>query len=139
MSNQDIRVLVVEDLLSMGKMILGLLKQLEFVQVTLANDGNEAMKMLQEERFDVVLSDLYTDGVGGMEILKEIRSDADMKNTAVIFISDEKEKEIILQAIKAGVNGYIVKPLTANTLEEKIQAALSMYEEKRQLLSMASP
>ena len=139
MSNQDIRVLVVEDLLSMGKMILGLLKQLGFVQVTLANNGNEAMKMLQEESFDVVLSDLYTDGVGGMEILKEIKSDPEMKDTAVIFISDEKEKEIILQTIKAGVNGYIVKPLTAKTLEEKIQIALNLQEEKRQTVSMASP
>ncbi len=126
MAPKDIKILIVEDFHSMRKLTQSMLKQLDFEQIDIAPDGREALEMLHAESYDIIISDLRIPGrLNGMDLLKAVRADIDLSALPDIFISDETKKEIIMQAVKEGISGYIVKPLSANTLKEKIYTALS--------------
>src|SRR5690625_1351996 len=105
----------------MRRIIKNLLKDLGFENVDEAEDGVMALEKLQHGNFDFVLSDWNMPNMDGLELLKTIRADEQLAELPVLMVTAEAKKENIIAAAKAGASGYVVKPFTAATLEEKIQ------------------
>ena len=120
MANKDMRILVVDDFPTMRRIVRSLLKELGFTNVEEAEDGQEALGKLKGGDFEFVVSDWNMPNLDGLEMLKQIRADEAMKALPVLMVTAEAKKENIVAAAQAGANGYIVKPFTAATLEEKL-------------------
>lgn len=114
------KILVVDDFSTMRRIIKNLLKDLGFTSVQEADDGNTALPMLQQGDFDFVVTDWNMPGMQGIDLLRAIRSDDNLKHLPVLMVTAEAKKEQIVAAAQAGVNGYVVKPFTAATLKEKL-------------------
>ena len=113
-------ILVVDDFPTMRRIVRSLLKELGFTNVEEAEDGQEALGKLKGGDFEFVVSDWNMPNLDGLEMLKQIRADEAMKALPVLMVTAEAKKENIVAAAQAGANGYIVKPFTAATLEEKL-------------------
>lgn len=120
----NIRVLVVDDFATMRKIEKNILGQLGVKKVDEADDGSTALPKLQANQYDVVLLDWNMPTMTGLELLKAIRADENLKSIPVIMVTAEALKDNIVAAAQAGVNDYIVKPFTAASLEEKIKKVL---------------
>lgn len=114
------KILVVDDFSTMRRIIKNLLRDLGFTNTAEADDGNTALPMLQNGNFDFVITDWNMPGMQGIDLLKAIRADDKLKHLPVLMVTAESKREQIIEAAQAGVNGYVVKPFTAVTLEEKI-------------------
>ncbi len=114
------KILVVDDFSTMRRIIKNLLRDLGFTNTQEADDGLTALPMLQNRNFDFVVTDWKMPGMQGIDLLKAIRADEKLKNIPVLMVTAESKREQIIEAAQAGVNGYVVKPFTAVTLEEKI-------------------
>ncbi len=114
------KILIVDDFSTMRRIIKNLLRDLGFTNTAEADDGNTALPMLQNGNFDFVITDWNMPGMQGIDLLKAIRADEKLKHLPVLMVTAESKREQIIEAAKAGVNGYVVKPFTAVTLEEKI-------------------
>jgi two-component system chemotaxis response regulator CheY len=121
MLNLDMKVLVVDDFPTMRRIIKNLLKQLGFQHIEEAEDGQNALNLLNEEPYDFVVTDWNMPKMSGIDLLRNIRAHTKYKGTPVLMVTAESDKEYILEAIQAGVNNYIVKPFTAETLKDKIE------------------
>ena len=121
MVNPQMKVLVVDDFPTMRRIIKNLLRQLGFQNIAEAEDGAHALRLIKEGSVDFVVTDWNMPKMTGIELLKAIREDAAHKALPVLMVTAEAEKESIVQAIKAGVNNYIVKPFTAEVLKDKIE------------------
>ena len=115
------RFLVVDDFSTMRRIVRNLLKELGFLNVQEAEDGVEALVKLRADEFDFVVSDWNMPNMTGIELLREIRADAKLKHLPVLMVTAEAKKENIIEAAKAGASGYVVKPFTAATLDEKLK------------------
>src|SRR3982751_2159941 len=115
-------VLVVDDYNTMIRIIRNLLKQLGFEDVDDASDGSAALGKLKEKRYGLVISDWNMEPMTGYELLREVRSDDQLRSTPFIMVTAESKTENVIAAKKAGVNNYIVKPFNAQTLKSKIDA-----------------
>jgi len=120
MMDLNMKVLVVDDFATMRRILRNILKQLGFTNISEADDGKTALKELQKEKFDLVLCDWNMPEMSGLELLTAIRSDDQLKDLAFVMVTAEAQKENIVTAVKAGVNNYIVKPFTAETVSEKL-------------------
>lgn len=120
MANKDMSFLVVDDFPTMRRIVRSLLKELGFTNVEEAEDGQDALNKLRSGQFEFVVSDWNMPNLDGVEMLKTIRADSDLKDLPVLMVTAEAKKENIIAAAQAGANGYIVKPFTAATLEEKL-------------------
>lgn len=118
--DKNMKILVVDDFSTMRRIIKNLLKDLGFTNVQEADDGSTALPMLQQSDFDFVVTDWNMPGMQGIDLLRAIRSDDNLKHTPVLMVTAEAKKEQIVAAAQAGVNGYVVKPFTAATLKEKL-------------------
>jgi two-component system chemotaxis response regulator CheY len=118
--NKNMKILVVDDFSTMRRIIKNLLKDLGFVNIQEADDGNTALPMLQQGEFDFVVTDWNMPGMQGIDLLKAIRADFNLKHIPVLMVTAEAKKEQIVAAAQAGVNGYVIKPFTAATLKEKL-------------------
>lgn len=114
------KILVVDDFSTMRRIIKNLLKDLGFTNIQEADDGSTALPMLQQGDFDFVVTDWNMPGMQGIDLLRAIRSDANLKHIPVLMVTAEAKKEQIVAAAQAGVNGYVIKPFTAATLKEKL-------------------
>ena len=114
------KILVVDDFSTMRRIIKNLLKDLGFPNIQEADDGNTALPMLQQGDFDFVITDWNMPGMQGIDLLRAIRADANLKHLPVLMVTAEAKKEQIVAAAQAGVNGYVIKPFTAGTLKEKL-------------------
>jgi two-component system chemotaxis response regulator CheY len=121
MSLESTRFLVVDDFSTMRRIVRNLLKELGFANVQEAEDGVEALAKLRSEEFDFVVSDWNMPNMTGLELLKQIRADAKLKHLPVLMVTAEAKKENIIEAAQAGASGYVVKPFTASTLDEKLK------------------
>ena len=121
MGIENTKFLVVDDFSTMRRIVRNLLKELSFVNVQEAEDGVEALKKLQAEEFDFVVSDWNMPNMTGLELLQAIRADAKLKHLPVLMVTAEAKKENIIAAAQAGASGYVVKPFTAATLDEKLK------------------
>ena len=120
MADKNMRILVVDDFPTMRRIVRSLLKELGFTNVEEAEDGQDGLAKLREGGFDFVVSDWNMPNLDGLEMLKQIRADDAMKSLPVLMVTAEAKKDNIVAAAQAGANGYIVKPFTAVTLEEKL-------------------
>ena len=120
MADTNMKFLVVDDFSTMRRIVRNLLKELGFSNVDEAEDGVAALSKLRGAQFDFVVSDWNMPNMTGIDLLKEIRADANLKHLPVLMVTAEAKKENIIFAAQAGANGYIVKPFTAATLEEKL-------------------
>jgi two-component system chemotaxis response regulator CheY len=119
------KILIVDDFSTMRHIIRNILQQLGYCNVTEAEDGATAMDVLQTQAIDFVISDWNMPGMSGLELLKAIRADDKLRHLPVLLVTAEALKENVVEAVKAGVNGYIVKPFMAETLREKIEAIVA--------------
>ena len=119
------KILVVDDFSTMRRIIKNLLKDLGFTNIQEADDGSTALPMLQQGDFDFVVTDWNMPGMQGIDLLRAIRADENLKHTPVLMVTAEAKKEQIVAAAQAGVNGYVIKPFTAATLKEKVNQAFS--------------
>ncbi len=118
--NQDMKILVVDDFSTMRRIIRNLLRDLGYNNTQEADDGATALPMLQKEKFDFLITDWNMPGMQGIDLLKAVRADAALSKLPVLMVTAEAKKDQIVEAAQSGVNGYIVKPFTAETLKEKI-------------------
>ena len=125
--NPDINILVVDDMAAMRKILKTLLAQLGYKNVDEAEDGRQALEKLRQnpDKYGLVITDWNMPNMTGIELVQAIRSDEKLKHLPVLMVTAEAKKENVLMAIKAGVNNYIVKPFTAETLKEKLEAIFS--------------
>lgn len=115
------KILIVDDFLTMRRIVRTLLKQLGYENVTEAEDGEQAHVKLKAGGFDFVVSDWNMPNLDGLGLIKRVRSDPELKDLPFLMVTAEAEKEKVIEAIKAGVNNYIVKPFTAEILKGKIE------------------
>lgn len=120
MADQNLRFLVVDDFATMRRIVRNLLKDLGFNNVEEAEDGNDALNKLRESAFDFVISDWNMPNMDGLELLTTIRQDSQLSALPVLMVTAEAKKENIIAAAQSGASGYVVKPFTAATLEEKL-------------------
>ncbi|MEY3807935.1 MAG: chemotaxis protein CheY [Pseudomonadota bacterium] len=122
--SKDMKFLVVDDFSTMRRIIRNLLKELGYINVTEAEDGNIAFAKLKRDSFDFIISDWNMPGMDGLQLLQAIRNEPVLNHVPVLMVTAEAKKENILAAAKAGANGYVVKPFTAAILDEKISRIL---------------
>ncbi len=122
------KILVVDDFSTMRRIIKNLLRDLGFTNTEEADDGVTALPMLQTGRFDFLVTDWNMPGMTGLDLLKEVRKDANLVSMPVLMVTAESKREQIIEAAQAGVNGYVVKPFTAATLKEKIDKIFERVE-----------
>ncbi|WP_434025558.1 chemotaxis response regulator CheY [Neptuniibacter halophilus] len=114
------KILVVDDFSTMRRIIRKLLSELGFKNIIEAEDGTKALTVLKNEHIDFVLTDWNMPNMTGLDLLKEIRNNPELSSIPVLMVTAESKREQITAAAMAGVNGYIVKPFSAVTLQEKV-------------------
>lgn len=114
------KILVVDDFSTMRRIIKNLLRDLGYNNTSEADDGQSALPMLQAGDFDFLITDWNMPGMTGIDLLKIVRADDKLASLPVLMVTAEQKREQIIEAAQAGVNGYIVKPFTAQVLKEKI-------------------
>jgi two-component system, chemotaxis family, chemotaxis protein CheY len=120
MVEKNIKILVVDDFATMRKVVRNLLKQVGYEDIVEAEDGVMALRALKSQKIDVVISDWNMPNMSGLELLKAVRDDGDLAKTPFLMVTAEALQDNVVAAVKAGVNDYIVKPFTAEVLNEKI-------------------
>ena len=123
----DLKFLIVDDFSTMRRIVRNLLKEAGYANADEAEDGVVALQKLRGGNFDFVVTDINMPNMNGFELLTEIRADAALKALPVLMITAEARKEDIVMAAQAGASGYIVKPFTKATLEEKVTKILQKY------------
>lgn len=121
MFNLALRVLVVDDFPTMRRIVKNLLKQLGFENIDEAEDGMQALQKMKVGQYGLVVSDWNMPNMEGIDLIRKIRQDPNLKDTPFLMVTAEAEKEKVIEAIKAGVDNYIVKPFTAEVLKEKLE------------------
>ena len=121
MSTPDLKFLIVDDFSTMRRIVRGLLKELGYNNAEEAEDGVAALNLLKTTKFDFVVSDINMPNMNGFELLAAIKADAGLKHIPVLMVTAEARKEDIVRAAQDGAAGYIVKPFTKATLDEKVQ------------------
>ncbi|MBA4178689.1 MAG: chemotaxis protein CheY [Leptothrix sp. (in: Bacteria)] len=120
----DLKFLVVDDFSTMRRIVRGLLKEMGCNNVDEAEDGVVALAMLKAQKFDFVVSDINMPNMNGFDLLKAIKAEDGLRHIPVLMVTAEARKEDIVLAAQSGAAGYIVKPFTKATLEEKVQKIL---------------
>ncbi len=128
MPDYKMKILVVDDFATMRRILKNILKQIGFENIEEAEDGEQAYTKLKSGSFKFVVSDWNMPNLDGLGLLKKVRSDPDLKNLPVLMVTAEAEKEKVVEAIKAGVSNYVVKPFTAEVLKEKMDKILAKME-----------
>jgi two-component system chemotaxis response regulator CheY len=121
---KEMKFLVVDDFSTMRRIIRNLLKELGYNNVDEAEDGSMALAKLKRETFDFIVSDWNMPVMDGLELLKAVRADPNLKHIPMLMVTAEAKKENIIAAAQAGASSYVVKPFTAATLDEKITKIL---------------
>lgn len=123
-SPTDLKFLIVDDFSTMRRIVRGLLKEMGCLNADEAEDGAAALQMLKNVKYDFVVSDINMPNMNGFDLLKAIKADEGLKHIPVLMVTAEARKEDIVLAAQSGAAGYIVKPFTKATLEEKLQKIL---------------
>jgi two-component system chemotaxis response regulator CheY len=120
-SPADLKFLIVDDFSTMRRIVRGLLKEMGCNNAEEAEDGAVALAAMKAQRFDFVVCDINMPNMNGFDFLKAVRADETLKHIPVLMVTAEARKEDIVLAAQTGASGYIVKPFTKATLEEKVQ------------------
>lgn len=124
MITSDLKFLIVDDFSTMRRIVRGLLKEMGCINADEAEDGAVALSMLRAQKYDFVVSDINMPNMNGFDLLKAVKADDSLKHLPVLMVTAEARKEDIVLAAQTGAAGYIVKPFTKATLEEKVQKIL---------------
>jgi two-component system, chemotaxis family, chemotaxis protein CheY len=124
MNTTDLKFLIVDDFSTMRRIVRGLLKEMGCNNADEAEDGTVALNMLKANKYDFVVSDINMPNMNGFDLLKAVKADDSLKHLPVLMVTAEARKEDIVLAAQSGAAGYIVKPFTKATLEEKVQKIL---------------
>jgi two-component system chemotaxis response regulator CheY len=127
MADKNLKFLVVDDFSTMRRIVRNLLKELGYTNVDEAEDGVAALSKLRGGNFQFIISDWNMPNMTGIDLLKNVRADAALKHLPLLMITAEAKKENIIEAAQSGASGYIVKPFTAATLEEKMNKIFEKY------------
>ena len=119
--NTNMKILIVDDFSTMRRIIKNLLRDLGFNNTFEADDCNNALPQLKGGNFDFLITDWNMPGMQGIDLLRAVRADPNLSSLPVLLVTAEARRDQIVLAAEAGVNGYIVKPFTAQTLKEKIE------------------
>ena len=122
----NLPVLVVDDYLSMRRLLRTLLSQIGLTNVTYAADGASALAQLRDHSFRLIISDLKMEPMSGLDLLRWVRMDGRLKTVPFIMITAETDTDQVIAAKKAGVNDYIVKPFTVDVLRRKLASVLGL-------------
>ena len=125
--DKNMSIIIVDDYKTMLRIIRNLLNQLNFVNVLEAGDGNTALEKMRSTPPDLVISDWNMEPMTGLQLLREVRADATLKDTPFIMITAESKTENVVAAKEAGVSNYIVKPFNAETLKTKLVSVLGEF------------
>lgn len=115
-------ILVVDDFSTMRRIVKNCLKQLGFSNIKEAVDGAQALDTLKREKFDFIVSDWNMPNMMGIDLLKAVRADEELKSIPFLMVTAEAQKENIIAAAQAGVSNYIIKPFDSDTLTTKMEA-----------------
>ena len=121
----DLKFLIVDDFSTMRRIVRGLLKEMGCNNAEEAEDGAVALGMLKAAKYDFVVSDINMPNMNGFDLLKAIKAEESLRHIPVLMVTAEARKEDIVLAAQSGASGYIVKPFTKATLEEKVQKILA--------------
>ena len=116
----EMKILIIDDFATMRRIIKNILKQLGYLDVDEADDGTTGLAKMKTGKFDLVVTDWNMPNMSGLDLVKAVRADADLKATPILMVTAEAMKENIVEAIKSGVNNYVVKPFTPEVMKEKI-------------------
>jgi len=119
--DKNIKILVVDDFATMRRIVKNLLKQIGYTNIIEAEDGADALKILKSKKIDFIVSDWNMPNMTGLELLKAVRADSELSGLPFLMVTAESLKDNIMAAVKEGVSNYIVKPFTADVLNEKIE------------------
>lgn len=128
MANLNMKILVVDDFSTMRRIVKNLLRQIGYSDIEEAEDGEQAYSKLKNGGFSFVVSDWNMPNMDGLELLKKVRSDPELKDLPILMVTAEAEKDKVVTAIQAGVNNYIVKPFTGEVLKEKMDKILEKLQ-----------
>jgi two-component system, chemotaxis family, chemotaxis protein CheY len=119
------RVLVVDDFATMRKIIKNVLRQISIDNIVEAENGKHALSVLKSDDIDFIISDWITPGMTGIEFLRACKEDGTIKNIPFVMVAAEAQKDSVLEAIKSGVDNYIVKPFTPEKLKDVINKTMA--------------
>jgi len=126
--DKNMKILIVDDFSTMRRIIKNLLRDLGFTNTIEADDGQSALPILKAGSIDFLITDWNMPGMSGIDLLKTVREDPNIKQIPVLMVTAEAKREQIIAAAQAGVNGYVVKPFTATVLKEKIDKIFERIE-----------
>ncbi len=119
--NYNMKILIVDDFSTMRRIEKNILKHLGFNEIDEAGDGAEALQKLKSKKYDFIISDWNMPNMEGIDLLRAVRADPDLKELPFLMVTAEAEKASVLTAIKEGVSNYIVKPFTEEVIKAKIE------------------
>ena len=119
-ADPSMKILVVDDMVTMRRIVKNILKQLGFGNIDEAENGQEALQKLRADTFGFVVSDWNMPVMTGIDMLRAIRADEKLKAIPVLMVTAEAQQSNLIEAVQAGVSNYIVKPFTAETMQEKL-------------------
>lgn len=132
MFSPETRFLVVDDFATMRKIIKKVLAELGYTQIEEADDGKPAFELIQKAHnegkpFGFVISDWNMPGMTGIDLLKSCKEVSYLKDMPFMLVTAESEQKNIIEAAKAGVSDYVVKPFNAQTLKAKLERVYSKH------------
>jgi len=126
--DKNMNILVVDDFSTMRRIVKNLLSEIGFNNIVEADDGKTALPILENGGIDFLVTDWNMPGMPGIDLLKAVRADPKLSSLPVLMVTAEAKREQIMEAAQAGVNGYVVKPFTADTLKEKVDKVFERLE-----------
>ncbi len=126
--DKNMNILVVDDFSTMRRIVKNLLAEIGFNNIVEADDGKTALPILEGGGIDFLVTDWNMPGMPGIDLLKAVRADPKLASLPVLMVTAEAKREQIMEAAQAGVNGYVVKPFTADTLREKVDKVFERLE-----------
>ena len=126
--DKNMNILVVDDFSTMRRIVKNLLVEIGFSNIEEADDGKTALPILENGGIDFLVTDWNMPGMAGIDLLKAVRANPALSSLPVLMVTAEAKREQIMEAAEAGVNGYVVKPFTADTLQEKVDKVFARLE-----------
>jgi len=126
--DKNMNILVVDDFSTMRRIVKNLLSEIGFNNIIEADDGKTALPILEGGGVDFLVTDWNMPGMPGIDLLKAVRANPKLSSLPVLMVTAEAKREQIMEAAQAGVNGYVVKPFTADTLKEKVDKVFERLE-----------
>ncbi|GAB6144579.1 response regulator [Desulfocicer niacini] len=117
----NMEVLIVDDFATMRRILKNILTQIGFTNLYEAGDGKNALKVLKNQKIDLIMCDWNMPVMTGLDLLNAVRADEELKAIPFVMVTAEAQKENIIQAVQAGVNNYVVKPFTTETITQKLE------------------